>query len=131
MMVNIGTRVALVIIAFSSSRNAALIERKTLQYTSLSIKYHHCFLSEKNPNFSMSDVLACVSIHCVDQKQHSNPDFLTISVNNTLKTSVDVANEHLQAYNTGAGVKIHLFCSVHQCKCAGYAMFLLAFVFSK
>ena len=52
MMVNIGTRVAPVNIAFSSSRNVALIERKMLQYTSLSMKYHHCTLSEiKNPNF--------------------------------------------------------------------------------
>ena len=51
-MVNIGTRVASVNIAFSSSRNAALIERKMLQYTTLSIKLHHCTLSEiKNPNF--------------------------------------------------------------------------------
>ena len=32
MIVNIGTRVAPVNIAFSSSRNAALIERKMLQY---------------------------------------------------------------------------------------------------
>ena len=52
-MVNMGTRVAPVNIAFSSSRNAALIERKMLQYTTLSIKLHHCTLSEitKNPNF--------------------------------------------------------------------------------
>ena len=45
-MVNIGTRVAPVNIAFSSSRNAALFERKMLQYTTLSIKLHHCTLSE-------------------------------------------------------------------------------------
>ena len=52
MMVKIGTRVAPVNIAFSSSRNAAIIERKVLQYTTLSIKLHHCALSEtKNPNF--------------------------------------------------------------------------------
>ena len=51
-MVNIRTRVALVNIAFSSSRNAALIERKMLQYTSLSMKYHHCTMCEiKKPNF--------------------------------------------------------------------------------
>ena len=51
-MVNIGTRVASVSIAFSSSRNATLIERKKLQYTSLSMKNHHCTLSEiRNPNF--------------------------------------------------------------------------------
>ena len=84
-MVNIGTRAAPMIFAFSSTRNAALIERKMLQYTSLSMKYHHCTLSEiKTRLFTISDVLACVSVHCVDQKQHSNPDFLTKSVNNTL-----------------------------------------------
>ena len=64
-MINIGTRVAPVNIAFSSSRKAALIERKMLQYTTLSIKHHYCTLSEiKTQNFTMSDVLACVSIHC-------------------------------------------------------------------
>ena len=43
----------------------------------------------------MSDNLACDSIHGVDQKQHSNLDFLTESVNNTLQTRVDIANEYL------------------------------------
>ena len=42
MMVNIGTRVVPVNIAFSGSRNTALIERKMLQYTTLSEKYHPC-----------------------------------------------------------------------------------------
>ena len=50
-MVNIGTKVAPEYIFFSSSRIAALIERKMLQYTTLSIKLHHCTLSEKKPNF--------------------------------------------------------------------------------
>ena len=45
-MVNIGTRVATVIIAFASSRNTALIERKVLQYTTISLKLHHCRLGE-------------------------------------------------------------------------------------
>ena len=131
MMVNIGTRVASVNIAFSSSKNAALIERKMLQYTTLSIKLHLCTLSElKPPVFTLSNVLACVSIHCMDQKQHSNVDFLTKSVNDTLKTCVDIANEHLQAYNTGVGVESHVFCSLHQCKCAGFTMPLFAFVLS-
>ena len=68
-MVNIGTRVAPVNIAFSSSRNATLIERKMLQCITLSIKLHHCTLSElKTQVFTLSDVLACVSIHCADQK---------------------------------------------------------------
>ena len=64
MIVNIGTRVAPVKIAFSSSRNAALNERKKLHYTTLSIKFDHCTFSEKNEtqNFTLSDVLACLSI---------------------------------------------------------------------
>ena len=118
MIVNIGTGVAPVNIAFSSSRSAALIERKMLQNTKLSIKLHHCILSEiKTRVFTLSDVLACVSIPCADQKQHSNRDFLTKSIENTLQTCVDIANEYLHAYNTG--VKSHVFCSLHQCKCAG------------
>ena len=111
MMVNIGTRFAPVNNAFSSSRNAALIERKMLQYTTLSIKLHHCTLSKlKTQIFTMSDVLVCVSVHCADQRQHSIPDFLPKHFDNTLQQScVDVANEFLQAYNTGRNVKIHLF----------------------
>ena len=74
-MANIGTGVAPVNIAFSSSRNAALVECKMLQYTTLSIKYHHYTFSEIKTEIStMSDVLACVSVHCADQRQHSNPD---------------------------------------------------------
>ena len=46
MIINVGTGVAPVNIAFSSSRSAALIERKMLQKTTLSIKLHHCTLSE-------------------------------------------------------------------------------------
>ena len=109
-MVNFGTRIAPVNFALSSSKKAALIESKLLQYTTLSIKLHHCTLSErKSPVFTLSDVLACVSIHCLDQKQHSNLDFLTKSVNNALQKRVDIANEYLQAYNTGAGVKSYVF----------------------
>ena len=66
-MVNIRTRIAPVNIAFSSSRNAASIQRKVLQYTTISIKLHDCTLSEiKTQVFTLSDVLACVSIHCAD-----------------------------------------------------------------
>ena len=123
------TAVATVNIAFSSSKNAALIERKMLQYTTLSIGLHHCTLSEmKTQVFTLSDVLACVSIHCTDQKQHSIRDFLTKSVENTLQTFVDMAIEYLHAYKTG--VKSHVFCRLHQCKCAGYTMFLITFVLS-
>ena len=131
-MVRIGTRVAPVNIASSSSRSAALIERKMLHYTTLSIKFHPCTLSElKTQIFTLSDVLACVLIHCADQKQHSSPDFLTKSFDNTLQTCVDMANEYLQAYKTGAGVKsLVCFCSLHQCKSAGYTMFLILFVTS-
>ena len=45
-MVNIGTRVARVENIFSTSRNAALIESKMLQYTTLSTKCHHRTLCE-------------------------------------------------------------------------------------
>ena len=130
MMVNIATIVAPVNNAFSSSRNGALIERKVLQYTTLSKRLHHRTLSEINTQvFTLSDVLDCVSIPCTD-KQHSNPDFLTKSINNTLPTYDDIANEYLHAYNTGAGMKNHDFCSLHQCKCAGYTRLLFAFVLS-
>ena len=128
-MVKSGTRVAPVNIAFSSSRNAASIERKMLQYTTLSKKYHHYTLSEtKTQIFTVSDVFACVSVHCTDQRQHSIPDFLTKSFGNTQQTCVDVANEYLLAYNRRADVKNHLFYSLRQCKKAGYTMFFIAFV---
>ena len=110
MMVNIGTKIAPVNVAFYSSRNASLNERKMLHYTTLSIKVYHCTLSElKTQVFTLSDVLACVSIHCADQKQHSNPDFSTKSIDNTLQTCVDIANEYLQAYNTGSGLESLVF----------------------
>ena len=106
MMVNIATKVALVNIAFSSSRNLALIKRKVLQFKTLSRTLHHRTLSDnKTQVFTLSDVLDCVSIHCADQKQHSNPDFLTKSIDNTLPKCVDIANEYLQAYNTGTSVQ--------------------------
>ena len=129
MMVNIGTRIAPMNIAFSSLRNAALIERKVLQYTTLSLKLHHCTLSEiKTQVFTLSGVLACVSIHCADQKQQWNPHFSTKSTINTLRMSVDIANEYLQTYNTGALVQSHVFCSLHQCKYAGCTTFLITIV---
>ena len=110
MIVNMGTGVAPVNIAFSSSRSAASIERKIMHYTKLSKTLHHCTLSViKTQVFTLLEVLACVSKHCVDQKQHSNPDFLTKSFDNTLQTRVDMANEYLHANNTGAGVKNQVF----------------------
>ena len=128
MTVNIGTRVAPVNIAFSSSRNAALIERRMLQYTILPIKLHHCTLSEiETQNFTMSDVLACVS---ADQRPHSISDFLTKSIANTLQTCVDIANEYLQAYNIGGCLKNHLFWSLHEFKRKVYTKFLLTIVLS-
>ena len=123
MMLNIRTRGAPVNIAFSSSRNAALIDRKMLQYTTLSKKQKNCTLSEtKTQIFTLADVLACVSIHCSDQKRHSNPDFSTKSFDITLQTCVNIANEHLQANNTCASVKSHVFIicinvSVHVIQC--------------
>ena len=131
MMVNIGTKIAPVNIIFSSSRVAALIERKMLHYTTLSIKLHHCTLSElKIQVFTLSDVLACVSIHCADQKQHSNPDFLTKSIDKTLQTCVDIANEYLQAYNTGASVKSLFFVVWINVNLQVIEMFLKLFVTS-
>ena len=131
MIVNIGTGVATVYIAFSSSRNATLIERKLLQYTTLSIKLRHFTLNGVKTQVSTStDVHACLSLHCPDKKQQSNPDFLAKSLDKMSQTCVDKANEYLQAYNTGVGVKNHPFCSLHQCKCAGYTMLLFAFVLS-
>ena len=131
MIVNIGTRVASVNNAFSSSRNAALIERKMLQNTTLSEKFYHCTLSEiKTQVFTLSDVLALVSIHCADQKKHSIRDFLTKSIDITLHLCVDTANEYPQAYNIGGCVKIHLFWSLHEFKRAVYTRFLLTIVLS-
>ena len=131
MMVNIGTKVAPLYIVFSSSKNAAIFECMMLQYKTLSIKLPHCTLSEmKTPVFTLSDVLACVSIHCVDQKQRSNLEISIKPVSNVLQTRVDIANEYLQAFKIGAGVKNYLFCSLHLGKCAGYSMLLFAFVLS-
>ena len=109
-MVNIRTGVEPVNIAFSSSRYAVLRERKMLQYTTLFKKLHHCTLSEiKTQIFTMSDVLACVPVHCADQRQHSISDFLTKSFDKTLQTCVDIAKECLQAYNIGGCLKNYLF----------------------
>ena len=124
-MVNVGAKVATVNILVSSSRNAALIERKMLQYTTLSTKLHHCTLGEKRTQvFILSDVFACFSILCADQKQHSNLDFLTKSGNKTLQTWFHLANEYVQAYKIGASVKNHLFCSPQQCIVVRYTRFL-------
>ena len=50
----------------------------------------------------MSDVLACVSIHCAYRKQHSNPEFFKKTVIIKLQTCVDIANEYLLAYKIGS-----------------------------
>ena len=107
MMVN---RHAPVNIAFSGSRNAALIERKLLQYTSLSMKYNHCTMSEiKNRKFhNVRRPCLCLST-LRGSETTLKPGFLTKSVFSTMQTCVDVANEHLPAYNTGAGAKINFF----------------------
>ena len=86
--------IAPVNIAFSSSRNAALIERKMLQYTTITVKLHHGTMSViKTQVFKLLGVLACVSIYCAYQKQHTNPDFSQKSFDNTLQTCVEVAKE--------------------------------------
>ena len=131
MVVNIGTRVPTVNIAFSSSRNAALIQSKIFQYKTISIKLHDCKLSEvKTQVLTVADVLACLSIPCADQKQHMNLEVLLKSFNIMFQTCVDISNEYLQACNIGAHVKNYLFCSLHQCNCACYTMLLLPFVLS-
>ena len=131
MIVNNGTGVATVYIAFSSSRYATLIERKLLQYKTLSIKLRHFTLNGVRTHVSTStDVLVCLSIHCADKKQLLNPEFLEKSLNNMLQTCVDIANGYLQAQNTGVSVKNHPFCSLHPCICAGYTMLLFAFALS-
>ena len=95
-MVNIGTGVAQVNIAFSTSRSVALSERKMLQNTTFSIKLHQYTLSKiKTQVFTLSDVLACVSVHCADQRPYSIPNFLTKYFDITLQTCGDVANEYL------------------------------------
>ena len=124
MMVNIRKRVATVNIGFSSSRRAALSEGKMLRYK-FSIKLHYCTLSERKTQFfTLSDVPVCLGIHWAGQKKHSNPHFLTISVNITLQTCVDKAIEYQQGYNTKAGVKftfsvvcINVYVQVIQCFC--------------
>ena len=109
-MVNMRTAFSTVNNAFSSSRSAALIEGEMLQNATLSIKFYHCTLSEiKTQNLTLSDTLALISIHCADQKQHSIRDFLTKSIGITLQLCVDTANEYVQAYKTGLGVKIMVF----------------------
>ena len=84
----------------------------------------------KTQVFTLSDVLAGDSVQCADQRQHSIPDFLIKSFDNTQQTCVDVANEYLQAYNTGADVKIYLSGSLHEFKRAVYTRFLLTIVLS-
>ena len=130
-MVNMRTASATVYIAFSSSRSVALNERNMLQNKTLTIKFYHCTMSEiQTQVFALSDVLALVSIHCADQKQHSICDFLTKALDITLQLCVDTANEYLQAYNLGGCVKNHLFWSLHEFKRAVYTTFLLTIVFS-
>ena len=100
-----------------------------LQNKKLSVKHNHCTLNEiKTQVLTLSDVLACVSIHCADQKQHSNQDVLTKSIERTLQTCVDIANEYLHAYNIV--VKSQVFCGLNQCKYSGYTSFLIKFVLS-
>ena len=68
MMINIGTKVATVNIAFSTSKRAASVEHKTLQYTTLSKNPHQGTKNEIETNvFTISKVLACLSKQCADQ----------------------------------------------------------------
>ena len=114
-MINIRTRVAKAFIVYSTSRIAAFMESKMLQYTSLSSKIYQCTLSKlKTHVFTLSNLLAFLSKHCADQKQHSNPFFSTKSDNDTWQTCVNLANEYLQTQIIGPGLTNHLVCSLHQ-----------------
>ena len=126
MIVNIGTRVAPVNIAFSSSRSAALIERKMLQNTKLSIKTQSLYNKRKKPKFPHCQTPWLVFQYIARIKNNTQTGTLTKSIENTLQTCVDISNEYLHEYNTG--VKSHVFCSLHQSKCAVYTMFLITFV---
>ena len=64
MIANIGTEVATVCIAFSSSRNVTLIEPILFQYTTLSRKFRQNTLNGvKTQVYTSTDVLACLSEH--------------------------------------------------------------------
>ena len=124
MMVNIRTKLATVNFAFSASKKAALIE-----YTTITEKLHHCTLCElKIQVFTLSDALDCPSIRFVIQKKHTKSDFLTKSDSNMLQTCISIGFAYLYSLNLETSVAIYLCCSVHQCKRAGYTMFLLLFV---
>ena len=120
------------ILFFSTSRNAALKERKRLQYTTLPKNLYRCTLDSVNIHaFTQSDVLSYLSKHCADQKQHSNAVFLNKSDTARLQTSITIAFEYLQAWNNGTGKINYLWCTVPQSKRVCYPMFLLTFVLSQ
>ena len=67
-MVNTAKVVAPVNIDFSNSRNAALIERKVLQYTTLPRRLHQRTMGEiKTQVFTLPDVLDFASVPFTDQ----------------------------------------------------------------
>ena len=128
MIVNMRTAVATVNIAFSSSRNAALIERKMLQVHNIIYETPSLYIERtKNPIFFHYQTALLVSqyIARIRNNIQTRTFFWKKSVINTLQTWVDMANEYMQAHNIGAGVKKHLSCRVHYCKCAGYTMLCL------
>ena len=136
MMVNIGTRVAPVNIAFSQSRNAAFFERKVLQYTTLSIKLHHWTFSEKKLKLLHCQALLLSSqyIAWIRNNTQTRTSF-TKYFHNTLQTCINKANEDLQAYKIVAAVQTHViprhvFPCLHRCKRTGYTVFLIKFVLS-
>ena len=97
-MVYMGTRLAVVKNVFSTPRNAALIENKMLQYTTFSTNFNYRTLCEPETHIlTLSFVLVCLSIHCAEQQQFSNRDFITKSVGITLQRSVNIAIECQQA----------------------------------
>ena len=94
MTVNIGTSVATVKIVFSTSRTAALIQNLKVAVHNF---YHRTIVRSRSPSFYIIKRPPCLSIHCADQQQLSNPDLIIYTDSITLQISVNLANEYMQA----------------------------------
>ena len=126
------TAVATVNAAFSCSTNAALIDFRNVAVHIIIYETPSLYIERsRNPPFYIIR-RPCLSLNTLRGSETKfKPDFFfKKSVINTLQTCVDIANEYMQAYNIGAGVKKHLLCRLHQGKCAGYTIILFAFVLS-
>ena len=80
------------------------------QYTTLSIKHHHYTFSENRDPIFYNFRRPCLCLNTLRGSETTfDPDFLTKSLDNTLQTCVDVANEYLRAYKTYVGEKVLVF----------------------